>query len=259
MFVLKKLVSALLVPLSVVVELLLAGLVLLWFTKQQRAAKVVTTVGVAALILASTGIVSNSLLVPLERKYPPFRFADTRLEPDSGAPTYVVVLGGGHVSDPRLPATSQIGAVPLVRLVEGIRIHRLLAGSRLIVSGGAVSDPVPQAHIMRTIALELGVADSSIVIEDQSRDTRHEAVLIAPIVGSRPFVLVTSASHMPRSMAMFRGVGTHPIPAPVGHGVRSRGGVSYSLFLPAVRHLQGTSMATHEYLGLLWGKLRGFF
>ncbi len=260
MFFFKKLVSFFLFPLSLVLELSVIGLCLLWLTKQQRLAKVVLSSGIGMLVLLSLGIVADLLLAPLERKYVPFD--PGRSIAASGATIsevgYVVVLGGGHVSDPTLQVTSQIGDVSMVRLVEGMRIHRQIPGSKLVVSGGAVSDPVPNARIMARVAEQLGALRGDIVIDDQARDTRQEALRIESIVGTMPFVLVTSASHMPRSMALFRAVGTNPIPAPVGHLVKRRGGIGLGLLLPRVGHLEKSTTAFYEYMGLVWAKLRGF-
>ncbi len=59
-----------------------------------------------------------------------------------------MVLGGGHASAPDLPANSQVNGATLGRLVEGVRLHRAIPGSKLLLSGGAVFDPVPEAEIM---------------------------------------------------------------------------------------------------------------
>lgn len=58
---------------------------------------------------------------------------------------WIVVLGGGVVSDTRLLANNQSLCSSLARLVEGIRIHNNLKGSKLILSGGADFVPVPEA------------------------------------------------------------------------------------------------------------------
>ena len=52
------------------------------------------------------------------------------------------------------------------------------------------------------VAQALGVAQQDMVLESESRDTEESAKAVAPIVQKDPFLLVTSASHMPRSMAM---------------------------------------------------------
>ena len=108
-----------------------------------------------------------------------------------------MVLGGGHVSDPRLPANSQIGAAALGRLVEGVRLHKAIPGSKLLLSGGAVFDPVPEAEVMARIAEDLGVRTQDIRLERDSRDTAEEAEIIAKMIGGEKSILVTSTAHTP--------------------------------------------------------------
>jgi len=76
-------------------------------------------------------------------------------------------------------------------------------------------------------------------------------------VGNEKFILVTSASHMPRSMALFEKLDMQPIPAPTDYGVRKRQGVSPGMFFPSADNLRKAEKAFHEYLGLAWGKIRG--
>ena len=99
--------------------------------------------------------------------------------------------------------------------------------------------------------------ERDIILESKSKDTRDEALFIKPIVGSEPFVLVTTASHIPRSMALFKKLGMNPIPSPIGHSVRDRQGLHYYSFFPNTGNLFKTELAIHEYLGLTWAKLRG--
>jgi uncharacterized SAM-binding protein YcdF (DUF218 family) len=168
-----------------------------------------------------------------------------------------VVLGGGHVSDPRLPANSQISAAALGRLVEGVRLYKALPGSKLLLSGGVVFDPVPEAEVMAQVAVVLGVKPHDIRLESNSRDTAEEAEMIAKMIGKEKFILVTSAAHMPRSMALFRRRGLEPIPAPADFRAPEPRSSSPSRFFPGAGFLGQTQTAVHEYVGLAWAWLRG--
>lgn len=152
---------------------------------------------------------------------------------------------------------SNRSSVSLVRLVEGIRLQKVLPGSKLILSGGSPFDPVPNAKVMADVALALGVKEEDIILESLSRDTKDEAQGVLNVVGGDRFVLVTSASHMPRSVALFEHLGMRPIPAPVGHHVKARLGMSPAMFFPKAGGLLKAQMAVHEYLGLVWARMRG--
>ena len=167
------------------------------------------------------------------------------------------MLGGGHRSDPSLPANSQISPAALGRVVEGVRLYKTIPGSKLLLSGGRVFDPVPEAEVMAQIAEFLGVKPQDISLESNSRDTADEAKIIAGMIGREKFILVTSASHMPRSMALFRKRGLQPIPAPADFPAREPEGFDPSEFFPGAGPLRQLETALHEYLGLAWAWLRG--
>ena len=252
MFLLKKIIAPLFFPVSLCIELLLLGLFLLWFTCKQRAGKIVVSLGVVLLCILSYGAISDIFLRPLEHKYPPL----IKLE-DIHDIKWVVVLGGGHVSDPSIPSASQLSDVSIARLVEGIRLYRMLPGSKLILSGGGAFDPVPDARIMADVAVAIGIDKRDLILESVSRDTKDEARLIQEIVGNDRFVLVTSAYHMPRSMALFEKRGMHPIPAPTEYLAKESQKIDPGMFFPNADGLKKAERAFHEYLGLAWAKLRG--
>jgi uncharacterized SAM-binding protein YcdF (DUF218 family) len=254
MFLFRKIVGPFFFPLSLCLEILIIGLVLLWFTKKKRAGKIVVSSGVVLLLLFSYRPLPEMLLQPLEYSFPPL--SEPRDIPQA---RWIVVLGAGHTYGPRLPANSQLSGAAVFRLVEGIRIHKSLPGSKLILSGGTLWGPVSEAKIMADVALALGVGRQNLILESVSKDTEDEAQLIQKIVGNNLFVLVSSASHMPRSMALFKKLGMQPIPAPTDYGVKEREGqevVPYTFF-PRVDELEKAQTAVYEYLGLAWAKLRG--
>jgi uncharacterized SAM-binding protein YcdF (DUF218 family) len=109
---------------------------------------------------------------------------------------------------------------------------------------------------MAKMAEALGVRAEDILQLTQPRDTEEESQRMAPIVGSRPFILVTSASHIPRAMGLFRKRGLKPIAAPTDYfTARHRRGPEN--FIPDGYNLFKSQVAFYEYLGLAWEKLRG--
>jgi uncharacterized SAM-binding protein YcdF (DUF218 family) len=260
MFVLKKIIAQILYPIPLCLETLIAGLFLLLFTRKQRIGKSIVTAGVILFAILSSMSVPKMLLRPLERQYLPLNIT-TPSDTSSGGVTpsvkWIVVLGGGHTTDQEIPVTSQVSDESLVRLIEGVRLHNKIPGSKLILSGGKVFDAISDAEVMGEIAMGIGVKQEDIVLESSSKDTEEQAQLIEPIVGNDEFILVTSAVHMPRSIALFRKLGMHPIPAPTGHLVKESQGINPLLFFPDAYGFSKVESAFHEYLGLVWAKLRG--
>ena len=252
MFLLKKIAGSVFMPLSLCMETIIIGIFLLWFTRKHRIGRTFVGIGIVLLVCFSYSAIPNALLKPLEYGYPPIAVDDLE------GVKWVVVLGGGHISDPRLSANSQLSGATLSRLVEGIRVYRLLPGSKLILSGGSSFGKTPNAEVVADAALALGVDKSDIVLEMLSRDTKDEAMFIRKMVIDEPLVLVTSAAHMPRSMALFQRHGMNPIAAPTDYGVKEgEGRISPGMFFPRSDHLQKAESAFHEYMGLAWGWARG--
>jgi uncharacterized SAM-binding protein YcdF (DUF218 family) len=110
---------------------------------------------------------------------------------------------------------------------------------------------------MSRAAQELGVAASDIVLENVSKNTAEEAARVAPMIGQERFLLVTSAFHMPRAVALFRKQGLDPIPSPSDYRVKVEGGTPTFGLYPQSGRLTQADIAMHEYVGMKWAKLRG--
>ena len=252
MFLLKKIIAPLFFPLSLCLEILLVGVLLLWFTRRQKTGKILVTIGVVAFAALSYGVASETLLRPLEYKYPPMTDVSSVLDIE-----WVVVLSGGSSSDAHLPIAGQLSHASLVRLVEGIRIHRKLPKSKLILSGGGAFNTVAEAKMMADVAVILGIDSKDLILESASKDTKDQARLVHKIVRDNRFVLVTSASHMPRSMALFEKRRMRPIPAPIGHRVKECQKITPAMFFPSAGRIEKMERVFYEYLGLVWARLRG--
>jgi uncharacterized SAM-binding protein YcdF (DUF218 family) len=253
MFLFKKIVAPFLMPVPFCVALLLIGLLLLWFTRRQRAGRVFVTAGTLLLTLLGYGFASDGLLRSLERRHAPVATAEAAAKPVR----WVVVLGGGSSSDAGLPVAERLSEASLARLVEGVRLQRQLPGSRLLLSGGRVFGSGSDAETMRALALELGVEPGTLVLDDVSPDTESQAQYVHTQLGGEEFFLVTSASHMPRAVALFRKAGTNPLPAPTHFLAQGNGGLAPGDFFPGTPGLRKSEASVYEYLGTVWAKVRG--
>ena len=253
MFLFKKLLAPFLMPVPFCLALLLLGLLLLWLTRRQRAGRWLATLGAVALLLLGYGAVSGRLLATLERRHAPVADASAA----AGRVRWVVVLGGGSSADEGLPAVMRLSEGTLARLVEGVRLQRQLPGSRLLLSGGSVFGSDADAETMRALAVGLGVDPSTLDLDGVSPDTETQAEVVRARLGTEEFYLVTSASHMPRSLALFRKAGTNPLPAPTHFLTQRDRGLSPGDFFPSAGGLRRAEAVAYEYLGLAWAKVRG--
>jgi len=254
-FFLKKAFAPFFLPMTVILLILCCGLFLLWITTKQKSGKLCVLIGIALLIICSYPPLPNTLIESLENQYPPFDAEQLSLNPDR-MPKLVVVLGGKPASNPYLPATSQIGSASLGRLVEGIIIYRKIPGCKLLLSGGTVFDSVSDAEVMSRVAKSLGVEDQDLILESQSKDTKDQARFLHSIIGDKQFILVTSASHMPRTMALFKKYDMNPVPAPAMHLFHGNTFQSPDSFFPSGGNIRTMENGVHEYIGIFWARLR---
>lgn len=263
MFFFSKLAGALLKPLSLVLIALVIGLLIAALTRYRRAGLSLIAAATVTLALVSWWPVANSLIAPLEAQYPPLAYqldaVQSMKAPDEVAA--IVVLGGGGTDDPNLPASAQLSAIGLQRLVEGVRLWRRFPTAQLVTSG-ALSEGRSQAEIAAGIAIDLGVPDGHITQLRKARNTEEEAAAFAAefattTTDTPAVLLVTSASHMPRAMQAFRHEGLNPIAAPTAHRAVARSFNRPSDFAPSATDLATTEHVLHEWFGQVWAWLRG--
>ena len=138
-----------------------------------------------------------------------------------------------------------------MRAVEALRLVRLLPQAQLVVLGGPLSGLPPVAQGYAQLARALGVLDQSLVVSDRPHDTRAESQEVHRLLGNTPFLLVTSAYHMPRAMLLMKRAGAAPIAAPAGQRAFGAAPFGWASLLPGAAGLGDTERALHEYAGLV--------
>ncbi|GGD32801.1 membrane protein [Malaciobacter pacificus] len=245
MFLLKKFISAFLLPIPIGIFLLFLAFIFL-ISNSYKKAKVFSILALLWFILLSNQFISNAILSPLENSH------KALLETPNV--NYILVLGSGHKSDDNISITSQVKSTGVNRLVEGIRHYNKLENVKFIVSGYSGFDENSHASMQEKLAISLGVNPNDIIRLDTPKDTYSEAIEVKKIVDNQAFILVTSASHMKRSMLLFQKVGLNPIAAPTQNLAYESEG--YSSYFNS-ENLRKVEVAVHEYLGILWSKIRG--
>lgn len=258
-FWLKKLLGYVLMPVPVVLLLVTTGAVLWYFTQRKRLGRGLVLAGFALLLLFSNKLVSLWLLRPIENRYP----AIPELSPGSPLPAelsavrYIVVLGSGNANTPGRPALSQLSQSALARIAEAVRLLRVLPEAKLVVSGPLIGAHTSHATMLARAAISLGVDPSRIELIEQVRDTEDEAFATRRAIGDAPLALVTSAAHMPRSMALFRHAGLKPLACPADFTAHDDGKWHWGDLLWDVPALERSTWAIRERLGYAWIWLRG--
>jgi len=172
-------------------------------------------------------------------------------------PVHVIVLGAGHTPDPRLKPSQMLTSSVTMRLVEAIRVHRQLPGSRLVTSASAVHGTYSQAEAVRDAAIALGVDPAAIHIQPDPENTCQEARAFVRDHGpGARVVIATSARHMRRAMMLFEQQGALPVAAPTAYVRKRNPDRSFDSddWLPSLEHIEDLESVIKEYAGYVWDK-----
>lgn len=200
------------------------------------------------LYLLSTPFCSGLLEHSIEN-YP--ALAETDLVDDAEA---IVVLGADEYSSaPEFGQADTVGRLSLERIRYAAWLHRATGGVPLLVTGGKLrprGTPVGET-MATTLREEFGVPVRW--VEDASTNTYENTKFSAEILrhaGVGKIYLVTSASHMRRSVATFEAVGFQVVPAPTNLAPSIRPVIGD--FLPRAKSLHDSSQALYEWIGVVW-------
>lgn len=250
LFTLKKVIGGLLLPLPFLLLLMALGILLLWFTGWQKSGKTVISVSWLLLLLLSLQPLADRLLLPLDSRYPTWN--------GSEKVDFIVVLGGGYTFNPAWAPSSNLLNNSLPRVAEGVRQWQRNPQSTLIFTGAAGgTNPKSSAWVAAQVAESLGVPREHVQILDQPRDTADEAQAVKTVVGDRPFLLVTSANHMPRAIRFFHAIGLKPMAAPANQLAITSPLNGWERAIPSSIWLSHSERAVYETLGTLLQRLKG--
>lgn len=246
---LKPILTTLLLPPGAPLLLVLLGLGLA--VRKKAAGLTLALLGSVLLWLLSCHAVAVWLALNLLPQHSALSLAALKT---SGAQAIVVLGGGVHPAAPEY-GEPQASAPAAMRLRYGAWLARQ---SRLPVAfagglgwGAAQTQTLPEGEVARRAALQ----DYGLTlkwIDSQSRDTAENARLLRPLLlkdGVQRIVLVTHASHMPRSVRAFEGAGFTVTAAPMGFILPSRAGVLE--WLPSSDGVEGSRVVLKEWLALL--------
>ncbi|UCG12362.1 MAG: YdcF family protein [Deltaproteobacteria bacterium] len=246
MFAFYKVVKRLILPPTSILLLLLLGYILC-LVRLRRLGKVVLGLGILLFYLLSIAPTADLLLWPLESLHSPLTPEQL---PRVGT---LVVLGGGVSATASLPATSRLSQGSIRRLLEAVRLYHLMDQPTIVIAGGSGNPfvKVSESEIMRELLLILGIPDKRIVTEGESRDTYENAQALQRLDMRPPLILITTATHMGRSVRVFRALGMNPVPAPCDFRGQTNLGDPLR-FLPSNKALAASTAAIYEYLGTWW-------
>ena len=249
-FVLSKVFWTILRPGNLLVLMLLAGCAahLAPWARVRAAGSCLLAFTALAMLAIAVLPLGDWLLAPLEDRFPPL-----------GDPPPVVdgiILLGGAIE---LRIAANRGKAELNHAADRVMAFTGLARrypkAKLIFSGGSGSlrdQAYREADFVKPLLAELGRDPDRLLLQGASRNTREDAVYSKALARPRPgevWLLVTSASHMPRAVGVFRRVGWEVVPVPVDF--QTAGSGAWRLNFDFEKGLGLVTRGLREWIGLL--------
>ena len=180
---------------------------------------------------------------------------------DARGATAIVLLGAGmsiHRSrGDSYGAPTREGSL---RVLEAMRLHRLLGGIPIVATGGMGSSQYSEAGLMAHQLEQLGVSPDKIIKEERSTNTRDHALFVPPLLKQRGVtrvVLVTSQQHIARALGAFRAVGMDPVPSTPEVYIASDE-FPLEMYVPSAAGLYTSERMIYDLLGWVYYKARGW-
>ncbi len=232
---------------------------------KRKTSNILIVLALVILWLSSTTGFSNLLARSLELKYlPPTEIPSGQV---------LVVLGGG--TEPASPPRTTVeinGAGD--RVLYAAELYKQGKAPFILLSGGDIewlsSGSTTPAQDMAALLVQMGVPESALWLENESMNTYENALYAKEFLDEQDIdqiLLITSAMHMPRAVALFEKQGFDVTPLPVDFSVTdsisassSEGNIVGKLIdiMPTASNLALTTNAMKEYLGYFIYKLQGW-
>ena len=248
-FLLSKLLPMMVYPLGLAMILIFFALILIALHRSRLASLLLVT-SICILWVSSTPVFSDFIRKPLEQQYPYVSVEDL---PSADV---IIVLGGGTGN------VSWGGSVNLQdasdRVFHGARLYKAGKAPVILLAGGGAPDGWPESMIMAALLVEQGISKEDLLEEQISVNTRQNAVNSLALMkreGFEKVLLVTSAVHMRRAMAVFQKLGIKVIPAATDYKVLPAY-LSVLDWFPAADSLSETTAGIKEYLAFMVYRIR---
>ena len=207
------------------------------------------------LWLFSMPVVSFFSAASLEWQYPPIYERPQAAEA-------IVVLGSGVAPPDAVRKKAELDQGGLRRCLKAVELYKSQNPCPIVVTGGRVeaykTGPV-MAEVMRDFLVEQGVSAEDVIIENESRSTYENASKTAYLLkekGIHSVLVVSDATHLIRGVRCFRKLGLDAYGGGCGYTATELH-LTPNSFLPSAGAAAMNQIVFHEWLGLIYYRLRG--
>jgi uncharacterized SAM-binding protein YcdF (DUF218 family) len=229
--------------------------------RRPRLRRVCFALALVILVVCGNGWLTSAMIRRLERTHLPAASLP--------AADAILVLSGGILSRTPPRPTVEVGEAG-DRVLYGAELFRQHKAPQIICTGNVGTGGIsarPASEDMAELLAMVGIPSQAVVVEVRSENTHEHAVNLCPMLRDRQIksvLLVTSAMHMPRALASFQRECPTIVftPAPTDFRVVDGAPLAWHRWLvraiPTPATLLDFSDAAHEYLGLLYYRMRGW-
>jgi uncharacterized SAM-binding protein YcdF (DUF218 family) len=246
-WILSKLLWKLLAPEKVILFLFLLGTILLW-TRRNRVGRWMISIATVLFLVPTLLPWSNYLFWPLEERFS----APSELPKNISG---IIALGGAE----KAVITSTRGQPALnggaERMTTFIGLARHYPDAKLIYAGGIGSlyqQNYKSNETAQKLFAQLGLNTDRVLFDSQARNTAENAANSLKLLGKKPegnWILITSASHIPRAVGIFRKIGWNVIPYPVDYKTTGQWRLDWKF--ASLHNFMMFSKGLHEWTGLI--------
>ncbi|HAL80916.1 MAG TPA: hypothetical protein DCO83_00725 [Mucilaginibacter sp.] len=239
-FVLSKLLVLFIFPLTWVFSLLIAAVI----SKNQKKKRRFLILSVVLLWVFSNAFFVNQFAKRWDINPVPLK--------TTGAYSCAVVLGGFTTEDAKGGGFFNANAD---RFIQGLKLVSTGKVTHILISSGngnLIHDNFTEADWVKTQLQQFKIPDSCILIENKSRNTIENVAFSKSLLNARhlqpPYLLVTSAFHMRRSLGIFKTTGIEVTPYPCNF-IAGKDGFSFASLLPDAESLFKWNIYIREVIG----------
>jgi uncharacterized SAM-binding protein YcdF (DUF218 family) len=245
-FIISKVLWTVLRPSTLLLLVGWIGILCIWRGRRRFGLSLITVMLACFLVILLLPV-NQWLLFPLEDRFPPVANAPSHVDG-------IIVLGGAVDTELTeahgMPALNEAAE----RMTSFVALAQRYTDARLAFAGGSgllMHGHLSEADVAKALFDQLGMS-RPVVYDNRSRNTYENAVLLRDRVSPQPgeiWILITSASHMPRAVGIFRKLGWPVLPWPVAYKTGHTLSIEYQEALPA--KLGELDWAAHEWIGLV--------
>lgn len=257
-YFLSKILFYVLMPLS----LILIGLFLSIFSKNQRIKKSSIRISLGLIFLFGNGFLVNEALLGWEVS--PVSFESVIQTYDVG-----IILTGGMITNKKSSDLQIFTDKNADRFIQPLRLYRLGKLKKILISGGNTDiklmrqDASDETLKVAQLLQELGVKKADIILERKAKNTRENAINSAEILNKNPqfgtkYLLFTSAFHARRAVGCFKKIGIKIDAFPTAFKSKERSFTIDNLLIPRELNMYESYDLVHEMVGYTVYKLLGY-